>query len=60
MRMLFANAKMCEEALEEALESLRATLRAPQIAAIRPNPFARAMPLRVRDPLRTGKVLRVF
>jgi hypothetical protein len=59
MRMLFANNKLCDEALEEALRGLRATLRMPATAAVRPNPFGRAMPLRI-DRSRSATVLRVF
>jgi hypothetical protein len=58
--MLFVNTKMCEEALEEALTGLRATLRAPQAPSVRPNPFARAIPLSIDGPLRSAKVLRIF
>jgi hypothetical protein len=60
MRLSFANAKLCEDAWQEALSDLRETLRGRIIAGERKNPFARPLPCPLGDLRRTGTVLRVF
>lgn len=60
MRVPFATARFCEEALQEALASLRMALRSPVPVENRPNPFARPMPCPLGDTRRTAKILRIF
>jgi len=59
MKNLFKSGKPSDEAFDEALHSLRYTLR--EIARHGGhNPFARPMPCPGGDKGRTGVVLRVF
>lgn len=60
MRVPFATARFCEEALQEALEGLRQALRTPAGVQDRANPFARPMPCPLGDSRRTATILRIF
>ena len=60
MRIPFAPARFCEEAMEEALEGLRMTLRRPLPVSQRLNPFARPMPCPITGEHRTAQILRIF
>lgn len=60
MRIPFGPARFCDEALNEALEGLRSTLRRPAPVAVRRNPFARPMPCPIAGEHRTAQILRIF
>lgn len=60
MRIPFAPARFCEEAMEEAMEGLRMTLRRQLPVAQRRNPFARPLPCPISGERPSAQIIRAF